>query len=583
VNEKAKRKAVIKTACIMGAVLLLVFGALTVTVGMLTKTGVFKVRRGGQEADFYQKLRLFDDVFTLSAGSGKPNHSHLTNLIKALDESAAGAEARLLVLKRYRKLARVYPEYREGYRNMAERAAEKFPHAALIAALAVEAGMDSDKPEEAKKLKDTALLLSENGPLSELAFLPLAFCMYALSGSLNDIDSAASVKRVDDLYAAFIESLRAADDSPFNSGLRESMLVDAALIKIVKQEDASAILTRLDDVTRDRTLDFMANYAYDFSNPLFAAEIWSRLGGEKDLANAASALYLAGESEKARNLWLLLIKKNNNEAENEEARSLKILYNLALTSENIAEKNSYLESLLAGAEDNDENHDVIIAGLIMYTRLQSEERARAILAEHPLTKQEPLLDLESIDRLLASTPPERSIGETWLLLNRHPDSPELYRWAAWYFEYQRRYEELEALHRFAARHRLENPYLSFHKALGFMRNEQIKEGAELLESIDEIPAWQRYANLALIFDARHEYAAALRYYENAAAEIFPAGLAAGLNDIPREAAAQIYFKMARCRRILGGKTEDIRHDLERAYALDHENIDIRLALRKLES
>jgi hypothetical protein len=81
--------------------------------------------------------------------------------------------------------------------------------------------------------------------------------------------------------------------------------------------------------------------------------------------------------------------------------------------------------------------------------------------------------------------------------------------------------------------------------------------------------------MALLFDARHEYAPALRYYEDAAAAV-PYEKNAAL----RSGAAKIYLKMARCRRVLGAKPEETRRDLERAYSLDSENINIRLALRK---
>jgi hypothetical protein len=579
----AKNKNILKIACIMGTLLLLIFFGLSAGMAILSKTGAHKIKESGQLSDFYQKLRLFDDTLALSVE--KINHSHIKNLLRTLDESAAGAEARLLVLKRYRNLARRYPEYREDYRKAAVIASEKFPHAAVIAALAVEADMDTSKHETREKLKQTAALLSENGPLSEAALLPVAFCLYALSGVLDDINSASSVKRVDSLYAAFIESQRSANDARSN-GIRESMLVDAALLSIMKgdQENVNAILARLEPrkTLRAKTLDFMANYAYDFSNPLVAAELWSSLGTETGLANAASALYIAGETEKARDLWLLLIKDANDKT---DAASFprKILYNLALTAENTSEKSAYLERMLANTDNNEKNHDIIIAGLILYTRLQSEERARAILSDYPLGKQEPLLDLEYLNRVLETMPLDRSIAETWLALNRHPNTPELYRWAAWYFEYQRRYEELSALRRFAAQYKIESPYLDFHKALGFIRDGKMNESIDLLESIEAVPAWQRYANLALILDARHEYSAALRYYEDAAAEIpYDAQSSAASNDQLRAEAARIFLLTARCRRILGAKPELVRRDLERAYDIDRENIDIRIALRNLE-
>ncbi|MDR0410256.1 MAG: hypothetical protein LBH18_07690, partial [Spirochaetaceae bacterium] len=361
-------------------------------------------------------------------------------------------------------------------------------------------------------------------------------------------------------------------------------LVDAALIDVANHnlEGAAAMLSRLEPrrAARSKTLDFMANYSYDFLNPLLAAELWSRLGGEKDLANAASALYVAGESEKARNLWLLLAKEANaSSGDNaygraEAADKLKILYNLALTAENESEKSFFLEQLLADTDYVSENREEIIAALIMYTRLQSPERARAMLLEQPFGEQEALLDLEQLDRSLETLPPELAAADTWLVLNRHSKTPELYRWAAWYFEYQRRYDELDALRRFAAKHQMEDPYLDFHEALGLIRTERSNEGAALLENIEGVPAWQRFANIALVYEARREYAAALHSYEMAAAEISRES-----GQRLRAAAGRIYLRMARIRRVLGESPERVRRDLERAYELDSENINIRLALR----
>jgi hypothetical protein len=101
---------------------------------------------------------------------------------------------------------------------------------------------------------------------------------------------------------------------------------------------------------------------------------------------------------------------------------------------------------------------------------------------------------------------------------------------------------------------------------------------ELLESSGGIPAWQRYANTALFLYARREFTAALRYWEDSAA-LIPDGASPAL----RAAGAQIYLKMARCRGMLGGSPDEIRRDLERARALDGENIDVRLALRNVSS
>jgi tetratricopeptide (TPR) repeat protein len=445
-----------------------------------------------------------------------------------------------------------------------------------------EAGADAEAPGMAEKIRAAAALLTESGPLSEPAFYPAAFCLYALNGDFHGIASASAVKRASELFTAFSNNLPAEDGGSLIKQIRETMLVDAALIGIVNGGgNEAAALARLEPrrVILTKTLDFIANYSYDFANPQLAAELWSSMGTEKDLARAASALYIAGDTENAVKLMRLLVREANR-PDGESAMTEAVqrsLYNLASIAGEKSEKIAYAEQLLSGMDYDAANRDVMTAAVILYTRLLPLERALSILSRFTLagtSEPEPLLDLEYQRRALPAMPLDRSIAETWLLLNRHPEAEDLYRWAAWYFEYQRRYGELEALRHFAAQNRVTGPFLTFHYALKLVRDGDTAMGRDLL--MNGIPAlsWQRSANIALTLDAGHEYAAALEYYGEAVA------LIGDDPDLYAEA-ARICLRLARCRGILGGKPEEIRRDLERAHALDSENVDVRLALRRL--
>jgi hypothetical protein len=581
VNKRPK--TILKIACAAGLLLLLLLLGLTLGISFLAKNGILPAPKSAAQADFYQNLYLFDNVLDMESLNGSLNHTHIGNLLETLEKSAVGTEAWLSLLKRYRKLSKQYPGYADGYRGAVSLAEKKYPHSALIAALSAEAALLAD-PSGAppEKLNKTALLLSESGPLSQGSFFPIAFCLYASGGSLDTVESAHSVKRIDALFDAFNGNMPYSGGDGTAERVREAMLVDAALVKIVdgRREEAAYGLARLepDKVVLPKTLSFIANYSYDFANPLLAAELWVKSGGESDLARAASALYIGGETEGARsliNLWLALTKYAAAGAKTDtgSASRGRALYSAAAMAASDPERIPYLEQLLAGTGSGD--RDTVDAGLVMYTRLQTEDRARAILSDYPFTRQSALLDLEYLRRSLETMPPDRAVAETWLLLDRHPDSEITYRWAAWYFEYQRRYEDLEALYRFAAQNHVEIPFLDFHRALRLVRDGNMKEGMDLLENAGDIPAWQRSANIALLLYARREFAAALKHWEDAAATI-PSGASPSL----RAAGARIYLKMAECRRILGGRPEDIRRDLERAQELDGENIDVRLALRR---
>jgi tetratricopeptide (TPR) repeat protein len=576
VGKKAKGKTILISACVTGLVFVAVFLGFTLRVSRSGDT-----RREEFPSDFYKNLNLFDAVLQRGEDEGGVNHEHISNLLEVLSKSAIGAESRLSFLKRYRNLSGLYPEYFEGYSGETLRAAKKFPHSALIAALYAEAALspEAEAPGKAEKIRAAAALLTESGPLSEPAFFPAAFCLYALNGDFHDIDSATAVKRAGELFTAFSNSLPAEDGDDLTKRAKETMLVDAALIGIVNEGgNEAAALARLEPrkVVLTKTLDFMANYAYDFANTHLAAELWSSMGTEKDFARAASALYIAGDTEKAKSLWLLLIKDvNQPEGENTAAEAKqKALYNLASIASKRSEKIAYAEKLLSVMDYDAVNSDVLSAAVILYTRLLPAERALSILSGFKASELVPLLDMEYQRRAFEAMPVDRSIAETWLLLNRHPHAEGLYRWAAWYFEYQRGYEEIKALRHFAAQNRIENPFLTFHYALDLVRDGDMAAGKDLFTNNVPETMWQRYANIALILDACHEYAAALKHYEAAAALIED-------ESALRSEAARIYLKLARCRGILGGRHEEIRRDLERAYALDSENVDVRLALRRL--
>ncbi|MDR0382708.1 MAG: hypothetical protein LBH50_01840, partial [Spirochaetaceae bacterium] len=250
VRKSMKSHSALKTACIAGAAVLPVFLALAVFASLAAKRGAFRPKTGADTAAFYRNLLLLDDALA-KAEDGGVNPVHAENLLETLDRQAAGAEARLSLLKRYRALSKMQNEYFEGYCLAAARAAARYPHSALIAALYAEAmlsakvdGMYTKLPAAGTEtIRRTALALSEYGPLSEASLFPVAFCLYALSGALENIDSAAAVPHIERLVVAFAESQLAADAV----AVSESMLVDAALVSIVKGGDgAASALSRLE-------------------------------------------------------------------------------------------------------------------------------------------------------------------------------------------------------------------------------------------------------------------------------------------------------------------------------------------------
>jgi tetratricopeptide (TPR) repeat protein len=164
------------------------------------------------------------------------------------------------------------------------------------------------------------------------------------------------------------------------------------------------------------------------------------------------------------------------------------------------------------------------------------------------------------------------VAETWLLLGRHPEDEGLYQWAAYFFDYQRRYEETAQALKNAGYQGLDGYWAELHRALALLREGRFDEGEELLQTIPPSAViWQAPANIGRLLEARRASAAALEYYETAASLVKNSRAAAG-----------VQLRIAQCLRALGRDRES-RRVLEYALDLDPENLNARLELRRLES
>jgi tetratricopeptide (TPR) repeat protein len=189
--------------------------------------------------------------------------------------------------------------------------------------------------------------------------------------------------------------------------------------------------------------------------------------------------------------------------------------------------------------------------------------------------QNPLLDLELLRRRAgleargAVWEPGRVISETWTLLGRYPETEDLYQWGAWYFDYQRQWDETARLLKIAARHQFGGSWIRLHEALSSMEQGDLDQAGEILRAIPS-PDWTVYANLGRIFEARSRPAYALEYYETAAS-MAP----------DQKEAARILIRVARCLRVLD-RPGDSRRTLEYALDLDPDSLSARLELRRLD-
>jgi tetratricopeptide (TPR) repeat protein len=315
--------------------------------------------------------------------------------------------------------------------------------------------------------------------------------------------------------------------------------------------------------------------------------LFSAFSDERSLARAADALWLGGEGNGARNIWTYLVSPPGDRREKPlPGIRNRSLYNLAASADQEGEGLRRLEELVAAANAGEppwyqeplNAEPAYIYGVIRYTRLLDTGRALAILETGRLGSH-PLLDLEHTRRRLEGQPLDRNVAGVWQLLGRHPGNGDLFQWAAWYFSYQRRYDELALLIRALERTPSPEtpspgPWLELHRSLALMRDSRLEEAAERLRALSSDPAagslWEIPANLGRILESRRLPAAALEHYERAAA------LAQD-----RQTVSRLQYRIGLCLRGLG-RDEESRRVLERALELNPDNLSARLELHRLD-
>jgi tetratricopeptide (TPR) repeat protein len=296
------------------------------------------------------------------------------------------------------------------------------------------------------------------------------------------------------------------------------------------------------------------------------------LPDEEALIRQADALWLAGYTQNARNIWTMLI-----------ASRTGALYNLAVTSPTPAEARTRYEFLTGKTDADDPYYQY---GVIQYSRLMDVPKALAFLEKNtepsnvaPLRTQttltvDALFDLEKTKRRTEIAEPARTIAETWLLLDHYPKVEELYQWGAWYFALQRNNTEGSLLQRAASRNNFTGSWKGIYEAL-LLINEGDPDAAEnILSGIllnDE--DWIVAANLGRIYEARQSPARAIASYEKAFAIIVKNTLVKGWN----ETASRIQVRIAYCYKLMGNNSES-RRALEYALELNPDNLNARLEL-----
>jgi tetratricopeptide (TPR) repeat protein len=572
---------------VAGVIIALVTGGALVFFVKYSGQSLFPSRNIPEESVFSRKLRDYD---LTAENSIAEDGERLTGLLDDLEKIALGVESHLSVLKRRRALAVGSGGSGAGhswsgsgaalaaYRSSAVRAAAAFPYSGSLAAVATEAVTRSALRENAgvfpplsgviaDEVRRYASVMSGDPRLA-----PLALSAYVLSGDLANPGKALTIPDGEALLQAAAERRRG----------RESLILNAAILAVLKK-DAPAALERLAPLLEQpagsgnagEALRFGAELLYDFGDPQRAADLFARFGDDRGISRRADALVLAGQKDAARSLWAVLsapdLPGSSPEVPFEGSRTatrdirIRSLYNLAATAKDMDEETAALERLLA----LDQEH---LFGIIRYTRLLPAPRAVVILEDSVLLSREPLADLELLRRRREGWTIDRTVPETWLLINRHPETEALYQWAGYYFAFQRRYYEIPPLLRAAERNGFTGSWLDLQRALEHIRQGRLDAAAELLKDSRARAgdSWEISANLGRLLEAKRSYTAALESYERAAALVRK-----------NPDAAKIQMRIARCLRALGQERESLRV-LEYAQTLDSGNLNIRLERERLE-
>ncbi|MHB9292629.1 hypothetical protein Holit_01730 [Hollandina sp. SP2] len=529
--------------------------------------------QGGE--GFYQGLAEFDELLTQNTDLDQPAvPPRLNRALDALGKKSFGLESSLSLLKRRRFLAYKNPRFLEPYQKAVHLALEAFPFSEPIAALAAEELLFRDvsiTDETALKLNDYASRIAETD------LKPVALSLYIVAGTFQDPLKVAAIPQVLSLFSVPLpvlpgERTRAYED------LQVALAKDGILIRIL-QGDIPRATVQIQELlhtakTQDLTselVQYAGEFFYDYGNPLRAAELFSQFSDEKSMSRQADALWVAGHSSGAQNLWTVLVSPNQAGKEGPDASpEIKIasLYNLAVTAQTPEEKIGYLERLLAEAPDS---HAFRVYGILRYTRLLDSPQSIRIL-EKEQGRNQPLIDLELLRRRRTGLSLDQAIAETWLLLNRYPTDERLYRWGAYFFDYQRRYTETALLIKNARSYQVQGSWIPIHDSLHLLMEGHLEEAEERLTSIlAEDPIWQVPANMGLILEARRAPVAALEYYQRAATLV-----------TETEAAAKVQFKIGHCLHILGRDRES-RQAFERTLELNPYFLNARLELQRLDT
>jgi tetratricopeptide (TPR) repeat protein len=497
-----------------------------------------------KQDSFANIMREYDANMTEIYGTQR-EYDRLHRELDRLEKKAISVESWLSVIKRRRFLAKEHPPSMENYRSTVNNALKAYPSSGPITAIASAVLVKNSPVNREVETKIREWLPNITDP----SFNMLRLSLHALLGDLNSPQKAQVLPS--DIY----------------SDGTEAVTVNLSLLKILRGDynTASGEIQTL--VNGNPSLDavrFAAEYNYDFGDILRSAELFSMLNTNDALGRQADALHLAGYTDTAVSIWLILAKQSDEIS----------LYNLAVTSQDGDMAEEYLDTLVNLKTVS--NSDSRQFALIRYSRFLEYSKALALLRGtiNFSPKDYPYIDLEICKRLAQEHNPGQQIAQTWLLLDRHEQNEELYKWACWLFFFQRSHSEAAILLDRMEMLKFNQDWVGVYKAINYMIDGNLDKAQETLKAkISPERDWYIFANYGRILESMHSFARAVDLYETAADKLI-------LMDPPKnKTAANVQIHIARCYTALK-RPGDARRALLFALEFDPDNLTAQLEIDK---
>jgi tetratricopeptide (TPR) repeat protein len=537
--------SLLRITFLAGLMLFVLTGAVLTVFYLIDRNSTRTTR---QQDTFYRILREYDLSSDILAGTER-EFEHLNRELDRLERRAIGVESWLSVLKRRRVLANIHPPSRENLNNSIRQALAAYPSsqplvAFAAAALVKDTAINKENEEQLRKWLEL---------LTDPAFNSLRLALHVLLGDFGSPQKAM-------LLPANLTS----DGS-------ELISVNFAIIKTLRHDyrgaaaDIQTILGSRENA-QNNSIRFAAEFFYDFGDLRRSAELFSHIDDEKALSRQADALFLAGYTGTARNIWTILSDYQNKNS----------LYNLAVTATDNEEAASFLERLVRIIQEgNPANLNISDEfGIVRYSRLLDHSQAIAVLQNSlDLNRQPgflPYVDLEIRRRQIPSQEARRQIADGWLLLDRHLENEDLYEWVTWLFFFQRNFAEAAILLNRMENYQFTQQWTQIYRALFKMQEGDIQAAENIFLSIPaETADWLVYANLGRLYESLRSISRALEYYETAAA----------MARNPKTT-SRLLHRAARCYLALG-RSSDAFRSLLLAVEFDPENLAARLELDRI--